>query len=213
MVSRLRDFSKLVSLIARAIVRSRTRAVVSCWRRAARLRALLGRTCLSEGRAPVAAVEFDFARSLDPRSPTAWFYEALLKQRANRPVEAAADYEHAIALNDQRAVLRPGSLLDVGRAARAAALAGVWRHLGFDAALLSTARAALLEDPAKRGRYTACTWMSNSGRAGRPAPASTTKRRRWIPPSAVFNQPVGTRTWQLPLRLARFEPSGLVGLR
>lgn len=113
----------------------------------AELRALLGRTYLAEGRGQAAAAELDVARSLDPRSPTAWFYEALRKQRANRPVEAAADYERAIALNDQRAVLRSGTLLDADRAARTAALAGAWRDLGFDAALLSTARAALLDDP------------------------------------------------------------------
>ena len=110
-------------------------------------RALLGQAYLAERRDRLAATQLDLARGLDPRSPTPWFIDGLRKQRANRPVEAATDYEQALALNDQRAVVRPNGLLDTDRAARTAALAAVWRELGFDDALLSTARAALVEDP------------------------------------------------------------------
>ena len=113
----------------------------------AELRALLGRAYLSEGREGVAANELGVARELDPHSPTPWFTQALLKQRTNRPVEAAADYQRALALNNQRAVFRPNSLLEADRAARAAALASTWRDLGFDGAMLSAARTALVDDP------------------------------------------------------------------
>lgn len=113
----------------------------------AELRALLARAYLREQRDPLAADQIGLARELDPRSPTPWFLDGQRKQRANRPVEAAADYERALALNDQRAVVRPSSLLDTDRAARTAALASVWRDLGFDGALLSAGRQALSDDP------------------------------------------------------------------
>ncbi|WKB53073.1 FecR domain-containing protein [Eleftheria terrae] len=113
----------------------------------AELRALLGRAYLAERRGRLAGEEFTLARQMDPRDPTPWFYEGMRKQQDNRPVEAAADFERALALNDERAVLRPRTLLDIDRAARTAALASVWHDLGFDAALLSAARGALLDDP------------------------------------------------------------------
>ncbi len=113
----------------------------------AELRALLARAYLGERRDRLAADEIGIAKALDPRSPTPWFLDGQLKQRANRPVEAAADYERALALNDQRAVVRPNSLLDTDRAARTAALASVWRDLGFEGALLSAGRRALTDDP------------------------------------------------------------------
>jgi hypothetical protein len=112
----------------------------------AELRAWLARAYQREGRDRLSTDQLDLSRSLDPRSPTPWFIDGMRKQRANRPVEAAGDFERALELNDQRAVVRPDSLLDTDRAARTAALAGVWRDLGFDDRLRSAARTALVGD-------------------------------------------------------------------
>jgi hypothetical protein len=38
--------------------------------------------------------------------PTSWFYDAILKQSINRPVEALDDLQKSIELNDNRAVYR-----------------------------------------------------------------------------------------------------------
>lgn len=113
----------------------------------AELRAVLARAYFGESRDRLAEDELQLSRGLDPLSPTPWFVDGLRKQRAQRLVEASADYQRAIALNDQRAVVRPNSLLDTDRASRTAALASVWRELGFEGALLAAARGALAEDP------------------------------------------------------------------
>ncbi len=113
----------------------------------AELRSLLARAYMREKRDGLAATELTVAKGLDPLSPTPWFVDGLRKQSNHRPVEAAADYERALALNQNRAVVRPNSLLDTDRAARTASLASVWRELGFEGAMLSAARGALVDDP------------------------------------------------------------------
>jgi Tfp pilus assembly protein PilF len=113
----------------------------------AQTRTLLARAYLQEQRLPLVATELALAKQFDPHSPDPWLVEGMVKQRQNRPVEAAEDFERALQLSDQRAVLRSSALLDVDSATRSAALAANWRELGFDGTALFAARGALATDP------------------------------------------------------------------
>ncbi|MFN2201837.1 MAG: TonB-dependent receptor, partial [Caldilineaceae bacterium] len=75
--------------------------------------------------------QFAIAKQLDPKDPTAYFYDAIQKQTTNRPVEALQEMQTAIELNDNRAVYRSRLLLDSDRAARGASLANIYNDLGF----------------------------------------------------------------------------------
>ncbi|MFQ5540329.1 MAG: TonB-dependent receptor domain-containing protein, partial [Candidatus Binatia bacterium] len=75
--------------------------------------------------------QFAIAKKLDPRDPTPWFYNAILKQSVNRPVEALHDLQRSIELNDNRAVFRSRLLLDEDLAARGATLGRIYNNLGF----------------------------------------------------------------------------------
>ena len=70
-------------------------------------------------------------RSLIRKIPTPWFYDAIRKQTANRPVEALQDLQKSIELNDNRAVYRSRLLLDEDLAARSASLGRIYSDLGF----------------------------------------------------------------------------------
>jgi Flp pilus assembly protein TadD len=113
----------------------------------AELRSTLGRAYLQERRGKVAADQFDLARRLDPASPTPWYFDAFRKLRDNDPLGAIADEETAIALNENRAVLRSSELLDADRAARGASLGAAYRAAGFDQPMFAAAMRALDDDP------------------------------------------------------------------
>ena len=63
--------------------------------------------------------------------PTPHFYDAILKQTMNRPVEALQDMQTSISLNDNRAVYRSRLLLDQDLAARSASLGRIYNDIGF----------------------------------------------------------------------------------
>jgi tetratricopeptide (TPR) repeat protein len=98
----------------------------------AAVRSYLGKAYYEERRDAVAATEFANARALDPLDPTPWFYDAIRKQGANRPVEALHDLERAVALNDNRAVYRSRLALDSDLAARNVTQGQIYRDLGFE---------------------------------------------------------------------------------
>ena len=101
------------------------------------LRSTLGKAYFEEKRAPLDAGQFALARELDPNDPTPWFYDAIRLQSENRPVEALQSAERAMALNGNRAPVRPVRELDRDEAARGTALARIYAELGFwDSALL-----------------------------------------------------------------------------
>jgi len=77
---------------------------------------------------------------LDPKDPTPWFYEAILKQTLGRPVEALQDLQKSVELNDNRAVNRSRLLLDQDRAARTVSLADIYRDTGFNQLAIVEAR-------------------------------------------------------------------------
>ncbi len=111
------------------------------------LRSYLGKAYFAERREPLAGGQYAIARELDPRDPTPWFYDAILKQSLNRPVEALADLERSIALNDNRAVYRSRLLLDKDRASRQAGVGRIYDDLGFGQLGINEASRSLSLDP------------------------------------------------------------------
>jgi tetratricopeptide (TPR) repeat protein len=95
------------------------------------LRAYLGKAYFEEKRGPLDAEQYSIAKQLDPKDPTAYFYDAIRKQTTNQPVEALGDMQKAIDLNDNRAVYRSRLLLDSDLAARSASQARIYTDLGF----------------------------------------------------------------------------------
>jgi Flp pilus assembly protein TadD len=95
----------------------------------------------------LAAVQFGLAKQLDPKDPTPWFYDALLQQSQNRPIEALQSFDKSIELNDNRAVYRSSLLLDADRAAREASLGGLYNDLGLQQLGTVAASRALQADP------------------------------------------------------------------
>jgi tetratricopeptide (TPR) repeat protein len=60
------------------------------------LRSYLGKAYYEERQARRAAVELERAEALDPTDPTAYLYEAILRQSVNRPVEALESLQRSI---------------------------------------------------------------------------------------------------------------------
>ena len=95
------------------------------------VRSYLGKAYYEEKRESLSATQFGIAKQLDPMDPTPWFYDAILKQSVNRPVEALQDMQKSIELNDNRAVYRSQLLLDSDLAARSASQGRIYNDLGF----------------------------------------------------------------------------------
>lgn len=112
------------------------------------IRSYLGKAFFEEKRDRQAAEELGIAKQLDPKDPTAFFYDAILKQQTNRPAEALYDVQKAIELNDNRAVYRSRLLLDADLAARSAGLARVYSDLGFQQLALNEGWKSENADPA-----------------------------------------------------------------
>ena len=95
------------------------------------IRSYLGKAYYELRNKDYAGTEFKIAKAMDPKDPTPWFYDAILKQTINRPVEALRDMQKAKELNDNRAVYRSSLLLDKDLAARSAGLGRIYNDLGF----------------------------------------------------------------------------------
>jgi tetratricopeptide (TPR) repeat protein len=111
------------------------------------VRSYLGKAYYEEKRDPLAASQFGLAKTLDPRDPTPYFYDAIRKQTENLPVEALQDLDKSIELNDNRAVYRSRLLLDEDLAARSAALARIYDDLGFAQLAVVAGSRAIAYDP------------------------------------------------------------------
>jgi tetratricopeptide (TPR) repeat protein len=123
------------------------------------IRSYLGKAYYEEKRDKLAGTQFDLAKQLDPRDPTAWFYDAIREQTLNQPVEALRDLNQAIKLNDNRAVYRSQLLLDQDLAARSASLARIYNDLGFGQLALIEGYKALAADP---GNYSAHRFLADA---------------------------------------------------
>jgi tetratricopeptide (TPR) repeat protein len=112
------------------------------------VRSYLGKAYFEEKRGKQAAGQYETSKKLDPGDPTSYFYDAILKQTANRPVEALQDMQKAIELNDNRAVYRSRQLLDSDLAARSASVGRIYSDLGFQQLALVEGWKSVNTDPA-----------------------------------------------------------------
>jgi tetratricopeptide (TPR) repeat protein len=99
------------------------------------LRSYVGKAYYEENtkaRDKLARAELEIAKQLDPADPTPWFYEAILRQTENQPVDALVQLQASIERNDNRAVSRSRLLLDQDNAARNASSAALFQELGFE---------------------------------------------------------------------------------
>jgi len=112
------------------------------------VRSYLGKAYYEEKRESLSATQFATAKQLDPMDPTPWFYDAILKQSVNRPVEALQDIQKSIDLNNNRAVYRSQLLLDQDLAARSASLGQIFNNLGFQQLGLVEGWKSVNTDPA-----------------------------------------------------------------
>lgn len=123
------------------------------------LRSYLGKAYYEARNKEFAGTEFNLAKEMDSKDPTPWFYDAILKQTTNRPIEALQDMQKAIELNDNRGVYRSRLLLDEDVAARQAGLGRIFSGLGFDDVANRQAIKALANDPSN---YSAHRLLSDS---------------------------------------------------
>ena len=131
------------------------------------LRSYLGKAYYEENTAErdkLAATQYGIAKKLDPNNPTPWFYDAILKETQNRPVQALKELQKSIALNDNRAVYRSKLLLDQDRATREASVARGYTELGLDQLAISEAATSLSLDPASTSahRFLADTYSESN---------------------------------------------------
>lgn len=123
------------------------------------VRSYLGKAYFEEKRTELTDREYAIAKQLDHKDPTPWFYDAIQKQTTNRPVEALRDMQHAIELNDNRAVYRSRLLLDSDLAARSASLGRVYSDLGFQQLALVEGWKSVNTDPSN---YSAHRFLADS---------------------------------------------------
>ncbi|MDD5319106.1 MAG: FecR domain-containing protein [Methylococcales bacterium] len=102
-------------------------------------RSYLGKAYYELRNKDYAGTEYKIAKEMDPKDPTPWYYDAILKQTTNRPVEALHDMQKAIDLNDNREVYRSRLLLNEDAAARASNHARIYNDLGFGRVALKQA--------------------------------------------------------------------------
>jgi len=122
------------------------------------IRSYLGKAYYEEKRENLSATQLGIAKELDPMDPTPWFYDAILKQSVNRPVEAMQDIQKSIELNDNRAVYRSRLLLDEDLAARSASVGRIYSDLGFQQRALVEGWKSLNADP---GNFSAHRFLSD----------------------------------------------------
>lgn len=111
------------------------------------IRSYLGKAYYELRNKGYAGKEFEIAKEMDPKDPTPYFYDAILKQTTNRPVEALHDMQRAIELNDNRGVYRSKLLLDSDSAARSASLGRIYNDLGFQQRGLLEGWNSINQDP------------------------------------------------------------------
>ncbi|VAX34490.1 FIG00860065: hypothetical protein [hydrothermal vent metagenome] len=111
------------------------------------IRSYLGKAYYEEKREKLSKDQYGIAGELDPHDPTPFFYDAILEQSINRPVEALHDMQKAIGLNDNRAVYRSKLLLDDDLAARSASIARIYSDLGFQRLALVEGWKSVNTDP------------------------------------------------------------------
>jgi tetratricopeptide (TPR) repeat protein len=123
------------------------------------MRSYLGKAYYELRNEGFAGTELAIAKEMDPNDPTPWFYDAILKQSTNRPVEALHNMQKAIELNDNRGVYRSKFLLDQDAAARGTSLGRIYNELGFQQLGLVEGWKSITADPSN---YSAHRLLSDS---------------------------------------------------
>lgn len=121
--------------------------------RRAALRTWLGRAYFDEGLAGKAADQFRLAKAQDPQDPTPYFFSALERVAANRPITALNDLLAAQERSDARRVVRSERGLADDAAARGAALGRVFDLLSFDQIAATSGSSAADADPSNPGAH------------------------------------------------------------
>jgi len=111
------------------------------------IRSYLGKAYFEDKEGSLASEQYQIAKSLDKADPTPYFYDALLKQTQNKPVEALRDLQTSIELNSNRAVYRSTLLLDRDLASRSASLGRIYQDLGFEQRALFEGWRSVNTDP------------------------------------------------------------------
>lgn len=112
------------------------------------VRSYLGKAYYEEKDYVRAERQFQFAKDLDPRDPTPFFYSAILKNKENQPGTALLELKKSMELNDNRAIFRSRLMLDRDLAARSTDTGRVFSQLGFDQLALNYGRKTLETAPA-----------------------------------------------------------------
>jgi tetratricopeptide (TPR) repeat protein len=110
-------------------------------------RSYLGKAYYEEKRDKQASDQYETAKQLDPKDPTPYFYNSILKETQNRPVEALRELERSIELNDNRAIYRSRLPLDQDLATRSANIGRIYRDLGFEKLALVEGWKSISADP------------------------------------------------------------------
>jgi tetratricopeptide (TPR) repeat protein len=168
------------------------------------IRSYLGKAYFEEKRNALAATQWQLAKTLDPNDPTPWLYDAVRKQSENRPVEALADLEQSIALNQNRAVYRSQLLLDSDRASRLAGIARIYDDLAFERFAVSEATRSLAADASN---YSGHHFLADAySRLERHEIASVSERLQ-----AQLLQPLNINPVQPKLAFSNINTPGLNG--
>src|SRR5581483_1182227 len=158
----------------------------------------------SSARDQLAATQFGLAKALDPNDPTPWFYDAILKQTQNRPVEALQDLQQSIARNDNRAVYRSRLALDEDAAERSVGIARIYNEVGLTRRAAVEAAYSLGVDPAS---YAAHRFLAD---AYVNLPRREISRKSELLQAQLL-QPFGVQPVQPRLTIAEFDLAAVLG--
>ena len=138
-------------------------------------RSYLAKAYFEEEKENLSAKEYARAIELDPLDPTPYLYRSYLNLSKHQPIQALADIQKSIELNDNRAVFRSSLLLDQDQGVRSVGLGSVYAKLGFDELARVEALKALNRDYAN---YSAHFLLSaaNGGGADFNSQASNSER-------------------------------------
>lgn len=120
------------------------------------LRSYLGKAYFEENtqeRNELVGIQLGIAKQVDPKDPTPWLYDGILKQAQNRPVEAMESLRESIRRNDNRMINRSRLLIDEDRATRQVSTARTYSDLGFEQRAMSEAAQSLGIDPANASAH------------------------------------------------------------
>jgi len=117
------------------------------------IRSYLGKAYYEENRNKLAAIQYNMAKQLDPNDPTAFYYDAIRKQRENDTVNALYDLQESIKLNNNRAVYRSSLKLDQDNASRNISVAKIYQDLGFNQLALKESYNSLNQDPSNSSAH------------------------------------------------------------